>query len=126
MSWRFVWWIKSCEERLGPWSKMGTQARSAWRRNWTKEQADNYVKKVHTKSESQVEVESKRGVMLNMDAMIKREGGRHSPAAVAGAYIRAKKCIELGADWCGVDKYSGRMCFRYVGHTFESSFRREW
>eukprot|EP00959_Pyramimonas_sp_CCMP1952_P358714 7511079-Pyramimonas_sp.AAC.1 len=70
-----------------------------------------------TKVEKMKQRTIKRGRMLNIDQIIKAQGGHESASAVAGAYAIAEYAMKKAAvepGWVEVDPSSRRMTFRMI------------
>ena len=110
---RFSRYLQNTQEEKRLYDKMSRTQKEMARQKWARMHFDKYQRsRTHTTSTR--ERYSKIGQMLNFDAMVKADGGRHSPAVVQGCLNRAKACIARGVPWVEYDNDSKRLLFRYV------------
>ena len=73
VGWRFNRYLESNPDLFNQYWYLGNKDKLEWRRWWSQQEFEQYQKR-KTRVEQMVESNSKRGVMLNIDAIIKAEG----------------------------------------------------
>ena len=66
------------------------------------------------------------GRYMNMDQLVREEGGKESPSAVEGAIRYAIACIRMRGKWVKVHKLTKRTLFLYVHEEHIDSFEESW
>ena len=95
------------------------------RANWLKRQYEQYIER-RTFTKTRQKIELKHGTPLNIDALIKAEGGRKSIAAVQGAINYAKACLVMRGKWVSFNTMSKRIEFLYVKKEYRDLFSQAW
>eukprot|EP00959_Pyramimonas_sp_CCMP1952_P454768 9470448-Pyramimonas_sp.AAC.1 len=126
MGWRFTRYLAHLsEEDQYNYSQLSNPKKRKFRQSYAEGEWGDYQKKRHH-IQTTSETTRKVGRMLNYDAILKAEGGRHSPQAVWGTRNIIRACLERGAGWCEIDEYSKRMTFRYIQQSYEQTHTDEW
>eukprot|EP00959_Pyramimonas_sp_CCMP1952_P067661 1412242-Pyramimonas_sp.AAC.1 len=107
---RFAIWLKNHEDEWNKYSCGDASVKMAMRKQWASDKYDDYQK--WRSKVTEVSKKSRaRGTMVNLDQLIKRQGGRHSQSAVRGAIRIAKWCLAKGPPYVEVSERSGRLLF---------------
>ena len=122
---RFVRWLTDRPEEKEKYDAKGRDEKAADRAAWAKKKFDKQreFRKHVTVREDKDKVE---GEMLNMDQLIREEGGKDSPAAVQGAMNTARDCIRKGWPWVEKHSQTQRLTFRYLSKSSSTTDAQRW
>ncbi|CAK0802950.1 unnamed protein product, partial [Prorocentrum cordatum] len=96
MGWRFQRWLNGNTDKWEEFGQLSASGKTAFKMQRAEDLYDEHMKR-NTKVENMKQRTIKRGRMLNIDQIIKAQGGHTSASAVAGAYAIAEYAMKKAA-----------------------------